>query len=67
MDLRPELASVSPPVAGVEHENICAQGPLQHGRQLVQLERPGLVDLSFELHKERTPEELHRAVVVLFL
>jgi len=67
VDLRSELASVSPPVAGVEDENVCAQGPLQHGRQLIQLERPGLVDLCFELHEERTPEELHRAVVVLFL
>ena len=67
MDLRSELASVSPPVAGVEDENFCAQGPLQHGRQLIQLERPGLVDLCFELHEERTPEELHGAIVVLFL
>jgi hypothetical protein len=67
VDLRPELASVSPPVAGVEDENICAHGPLQHDRQLVQLQRPSLVDLCFELHEERTPEELRGAIVVLFL
>lgn len=67
VDLRPELAGVSPPVPSVEDENICTQRPLQHGRQLVQLERPGPVDLCFELDEERTPEELHGAIVVLFL
>lgn len=66
VDVRPELAGVSPPVTGVEDEDICTQGPLQHGRQLVQLERPGPVDFCFELDEEWTPEKLHGAIVVLW-
>lgn len=56
---------MSPPVSGVEDEDICADHLLQHGRELVQLESPGSILLSFELYKERVPEEFHGAIVIL--
>lgn len=55
---------MSPPVSGVEDEDICADHLLQHGRELVQLESPGSILLSFELYKERVPEEFHGAIVI---
>lgn len=64
---RPELAGVSPPVAGVEDEDVSTERPLQHWRQLVQLECLGLVVFCFELHEEGAPEELHEAIIILFL
>lgn len=64
--LRPEFAGVSPPVAGVEDEDVSTERPLQHGRQLVQHERLGPVVFCFELHEEGAPEELHGTIIVLF-
>jgi len=63
---RPEFAGVSPPVASVEDEDVSTKRPLQHGRQLVQHERLGPVVICFKLHEEGAPEELHRAIIILF-
>ena len=59
MYLRPEFAGVSPPVTGVEDEDVSTECPLHHGRQLVQHERLGPVVFCFELHEEGAREELH--------
>ena len=65
MYLRPEFAGVSPPVTGVEDEDVSTERPLQHRRQLVQHERLGPVVFCFELYEEGAPEELHGAIIIL--
>jgi hypothetical protein len=66
-DLRPKLASVCPPVASIEDDDICADHLFNHGWELVKLECLGLILLGFKLHEEWAPKEFHRAIVILYL
>lgn len=62
----PHFAEVRPPVAGVEDHDVGASPEASAGGEIVEMQDLGTVSLPLlQLHQERTPKELHRAIVIL--